>query len=497
MTARWSDPHRLPAPPTGSENAAAHRLGLSHSTVKHHLANARSKVGATTTAQLVWILAARLPGPEGSPNPTKDDPSNVETSISNSSNPQTGLTLDSWQRLAQTASAGAPPTRRFGAPGGVHRGDDGARAQEGEMSRTQAGSHRGLVGLMAAVFAVSACAGPGTSESQVVAQSPTPTATSGQPTSSSLPSSSLPTASCAADTPPSWVRNASNPNDGLVDPRGRIVFGQIHRETELGQILQPLFAIDPDGSDLVQLLDCEVARPRFSRDGSHLAFAVIAGDGWQIATSAADGSNMHVLTALPKGTDPDKTGQPDWSPDGSRIVFAASAKLWRMDADGSNLEPLGVSVFDAEPRFSPDGASIVFLRGDFAKGISEPWIRDLATGSERSLLAGNHRELEHADWSPDGRWIIYNTLTDATGAHVEQIERVPVDDPKAIPEVVYGRADDFAFKPTYSPDGASILFGCHESVCLMNADGSKVSVLVSVPDAHLNHFAWGVSTAHP
>jgi hypothetical protein len=33
--------------------------------VKHHLASARSKVGATTTAQLVWILAARLPGPEG------------------------------------------------------------------------------------------------------------------------------------------------------------------------------------------------------------------------------------------------------------------------------------------------------------------------------------------------------------------------------------------------------------------------------------------------
>jgi DNA-binding CsgD family transcriptional regulator len=48
----------------GSEKAAAHRLGLSHSTVKHHLANARSKVGATTTAQLVWILTERLPEPE-------------------------------------------------------------------------------------------------------------------------------------------------------------------------------------------------------------------------------------------------------------------------------------------------------------------------------------------------------------------------------------------------------------------------------------------------
>jgi DNA-binding NarL/FixJ family response regulator len=48
----------------GSEKAAAHRLGLSHSTVKHHLANARSRVGAATTAQLVWILAPRLPEPE-------------------------------------------------------------------------------------------------------------------------------------------------------------------------------------------------------------------------------------------------------------------------------------------------------------------------------------------------------------------------------------------------------------------------------------------------
>jgi hypothetical protein len=52
----------------GSEKAAAHQLGLSHSTVKHHLVNARSRVRATTTAELVWILAERLPepcGPEG------------------------------------------------------------------------------------------------------------------------------------------------------------------------------------------------------------------------------------------------------------------------------------------------------------------------------------------------------------------------------------------------------------------------------------------------
>jgi DNA-binding NarL/FixJ family response regulator len=56
----------------GSEKAAASRLGLSHSTVKHHLANARLKVGAETTAQLVWILGPRLPEPDRLPDSTEE-----------------------------------------------------------------------------------------------------------------------------------------------------------------------------------------------------------------------------------------------------------------------------------------------------------------------------------------------------------------------------------------------------------------------------------------
>jgi hypothetical protein len=68
----------------GSEKAAAHCLGLSHSTVKHHLANARSKVGVETTAQLVWILGPRLPEPEapgGSPGGFAPDPAAAETRL--------------------------------------------------------------------------------------------------------------------------------------------------------------------------------------------------------------------------------------------------------------------------------------------------------------------------------------------------------------------------------------------------------------------------------
>ena len=74
----------------GSEKAAAHRLGLSHSTVKHHLANARSKVGATTTAQLVWILATRLPEPEGrAPQPS--EPADMAQSTNQQPEPEGGF----------------------------------------------------------------------------------------------------------------------------------------------------------------------------------------------------------------------------------------------------------------------------------------------------------------------------------------------------------------------------------------------------------------------
>jgi DNA-binding CsgD family transcriptional regulator len=64
---------------TEPEKAAARRLGLSHSTVKHHLANARSKVGAETTAQLVRILAPRLPAPK---DMAQSDPSGKPRRIS-------------------------------------------------------------------------------------------------------------------------------------------------------------------------------------------------------------------------------------------------------------------------------------------------------------------------------------------------------------------------------------------------------------------------------
>ena len=300
---------------------------------------------------------------------------------------------------------------------------------------------------------------------------------------------------CENREPPPWITQDTHPKDGVPDPAGRIVFGQITGRDDIGgQIIAPLVAVDPDGSDLVQLLDCHVSRPRFSRGGSMLAFGIEMTDSsWQLATSAADGTNLRILTSYARSEETEKFGGPDWAPDGSSLAYGYNTNLWRIEVDGSHAQLLGSpNGFDAEPRFSPDGSQIVFLRGDFAKGVSEPWIRTLATGQERSVIPANSQELEHPDWSPDGRSVIYNTLSDAGGQHTELIYRMSVDDPSAKPVLVTGTPGHVAYKPNYSPDGRRIVFGCDEQMCIMDADGSHVAQLVPVSYVEMNHFAWGV-----
>lgn len=72
----------------------------------------------------------------------------------------------------------------------------------------------------------------------------------------------------------------------------------------------------------------------------------------------ADGSNLRRLTT--------QTGfQPDWSPDGTRVVFGSGLgreeEIFVMDPDGSDLTRLTYNRFsDVLPGWSPDGSTIAF-----------------------------------------------------------------------------------------------------------------------------------------
>ena len=140
-------------------------------------------------------------------------------------------------------------------------------------------------------------------------------------------------------------------------------------------------------------------------------------------------------------------------------------------------------------RLSPDGREVVFDHSDASNQRNGFTIRDLATGAERRVTTTNDGDIEHPDWTRDGRSIIYNT----NNHDLELIQTVPANDPVAKPRTIYGDAGHTGFKPAYSPNGTQIVFGCDGNLCLMNADGSKVVTLVGPVGFELNHFAWGAT----
>jgi TolB protein len=304
-----------------------------------------------------------------------------------------------------------------------------------------------------------------------------------------------------SDAPPS-----AHPGDGVPDPAGRIAFGRITRmDGFFGQVVA-LYAIDPDGSDLVQLTEGDSALPAWSPDG-RLAFTQRQPDGsWQIATIDRGGGDLRLLTSgLGVAQDP------SWSPDGTWIAYDYAPSLiaddnyhpslYRMNADGSEPTLLGdPDAFDVEPQISPDGTRLLFARYTFDDVGQHGWlmVRDLTTGEEVVIDAAGD-SVEHPRWSPDGQWIIHNVASWMTGAvPQDQIERIAADGSGEPDVLVAGTATQRGFKPSYSPDGERIVFGCQgtagdDAMCLADADGTNIVTLVDQPGVHENHFSWGVA----
>lgn len=101
--------------------------------------------------------------------------------------------------------------------------------------------------------------------------------------------------------------------------------------------------------------------------------------------------------------------QPDWSPDGSTIVFQSYRdgvfNLWTIRPDGSAITQLTTGPFDhREPRYSPDGRTIAYSSD--AGGSYGIHLLDVATGASRVLTETSAEEYEPA-WSSDGSKIAF------------------------------------------------------------------------------------------
>ena len=131
--------------------------------------------------------------------------------------------------------------------------------------------------------------------------------------------------------------------------------------------------------------------PAYSPDGRTIAFARST-DAFNsdIFLMRAGGGGLRRLTTSRGSHDTQgEESMPAWSPDGRTIVFVSNRdgnfELYRIDADGRNERRLTTTprLDEESPRFSRDGASLLFVRNGrvLAARADGRGARDLGAGS--------------------------------------------------------------------------------------------------------------------
>ena len=95
----------------------------------------------------------------------------------------------------------------------------------------------------------------------------------------------------------------------------------------------------------------------------------------------------------------------DVHPDGSKIIFDMLGDLYLLPIKGGKAEQLTSGMqFDTQPKFSPDGKSIVFISDK--DGADNVWTMDLATKKTKQISKSKNENFQAAEWTPDGQYLV-------------------------------------------------------------------------------------------
>lgn len=179
-----------------------------------------------------------------------------------------------------------------------------------------------------------------------------------------------------------------------------------------------VWVMNADGTDPVRLARLSVvpSRPTWSPDSRRIAFigSTLNGSnlrqfGW---TVNADGSDRRQFTPpnLPTGVG---VVAVDWNPTGGPFAFVAGSwgppggGIYVMNAYGGKLRNLTPEGASGEPDWSPNGRRIVYTHASGGEArYEEIWVMN-ANGGSKVQLTNNHVPDYEPTWSPDGRKIAF------------------------------------------------------------------------------------------
>jgi len=268
-----------------------------------------------------------------------------------------------------------------------------------------------------------------------------------------------------------------------------------------------IFSAEPGGSDVQQLTfpDPGVGDdlPDWSPDGSAIVFTRNFPNVGQIYRVNADGSGITQIG--------DCTGDcfgndgPTYSPDGEKIAFLkfigpvlpdgtiSDAGIWIMNANGTDpvqitQKKLPTTSEDHQPAWSPNGMQLVFTRiNTTAQPAGQQAIFTInLDGSHAHRITPWRLNGGGADWSPDGREIVFQSFRDCCPGHTSQIYSVHPDGSNLRQLTSEGENGGKNIEPDWSPDGKKIVFA-HQpgtgpfgfaDIYEMNANGSDIVPII-------------------
>ncbi|HET9016991.1 MAG TPA: S9 family peptidase [Thermomicrobiaceae bacterium] len=246
--------------------------------------------------------------------------------------------------------------------------------------------------------------------------------------------------------------------DARISPDGRAVVYVVKRADLAANRYRSsivLVTLGPDGTPAgtrsLTAGNARASAPRWSPDGSRLAFVSDGADGGvdQLYVVDPEGGEPRRLTSLARGA-----GNPVWSPDGARLAFLSTEGNGLDDAERD--APGGPIRHISRRVYRVDGTGYVDDR------FQHVWVVAAAGGDPRQVTRGAQSDLMPA-WSPDGSRIAFvsNRESGVEATFQSQLYTVPVDGAAAEGPDGARRVDrgtQQAAVPAWSPDGSQIAY---------------------------------------